>query len=398
MKFVVRASLGVLVAGLAVTGSAVPAAAGSDDHTDGHTRVQRVLDRAVSEGGLPGALAEIRDEHGRWFGTAGVADLATGRPRLPQDRFRIGSTTKTFVATVMLQLVAEHKLSLDDTVETRLPGVVHGNGNDGAKITIRQLLGQRSGIFNYVLDPVLLKDFIGLPFLEHRFDSVRPEQLVGVAMSHPPAFAPGTDWGYSNTNYILAGMIIERVTGRTLAGEISRRIARPLGLTGTYLPVGDDPAIHGPHSRHYSTLLLPGPDAKIYDVTELNSSSAWAAGGMISTTGDLGTFFSALVRGRLLSPAQQQEMFTMGPTHGWIDNSTYGLGTSSVTLSCGVTVWGMGGAINGSWTYTYGTRDGKHMLSTNVNGDWANGQWTPPSPIGVFTDVLNAEFCPPANG
>ncbi|WP_433417815.1 serine hydrolase domain-containing protein [Microtetraspora malaysiensis] len=378
-----RAGVGLLVAGAMTAGGAMTApAASSAVVAPGQVEVRQVLDRAVTEGGIPGILTEIRDGHGRWFGSAGVADTATGRKRMPQHRFRIGSTTKTFVATVALQLVAEGRLSLDDTVDEWLPGLVHGNGHDGGKITIRQLLNNTSGIFNYLQDQEAV----------NRYPTPTPRQLVRIAMSRPPSFEPGTSWEYSQTNYVLAGMVIERVTGSTLAGEVSRRIARPLGLAGTYLPRGGDPKIRGPHSRHYSKLNLPDPNATIYDVTELNPSPFWAAGGMISTAGDLGRFFGALLGGRLLPPAQQKEMFTMVPTKDWIPDTTYGLGVSSVTLSCGATVWGMGGAIFGSWTYTYGTRDGKHMIAANVNGDWAKGDWK--DPIGVFTDVLRAEFCP----
>ena len=352
-----------------------------------HAEVQRVLHRAVTEGGQVGILAEVRNRHGRWVGSAGVADTRTGRKRLLQDRFRVGSITKTFTATVILQLAAEHKLSLDDTVEKWLPGLVRGNGHDGSRITIRHLLNMTSGIFNYAMDEKALSWIVGPAFLGHRFDRYRPEQLVRIAMSHPPTFEPGTSWGYSNTNACLAGMIIERVTGRTLADEITHRITRPLDLAGTYLPGDKETSIRGPHGRHYSKLNLPDANAKIYDVTELNPSGGWAAGGMISTVEDLNRFFSALLRGRLLPAAQQREMFTMVPTQAWIPSTTYGLGISSVKLSCGVTVWGMGGAINGSWSYTYGTRDGRRMVATSVNGDWNN-------PIAVFTEVLQAEFCP----
>ncbi|GAA2435028.1 serine hydrolase domain-containing protein [Actinomadura vinacea] len=347
------------------------------------TTLQRLLDRAVTEGGVPGIVAEIREGRGRWFGSAGVADTETGRERAPQERFRIGSTTKTFVATVILQLAAEHRLSLDDTVDEWLPGRVRGHGHDGGKISIRRLLDHTSGIFSYTEDPEMVNSH----------ESHTPDLLVDIAMAHPPAFEPGTDWGYSNTNYILAGLLVERVTGQGLADQIAQRITRPLGLDGTYLPSGADPTIQEPHPRHYTKLLDPAPDAEIHDATELDSSMFWAAGSMISTTGDLHRFFSELLGGRLLPPAQQGEMFTTVPTKNWIPDTAYGLGISSVTLPCGATVWGMGGAIFGSWSYTYGTRDGEHMAVIEVNGDWANGPWD--DPIGIFTDVLRMEFRPP---
>ncbi|MCX4823563.1 beta-lactamase family protein [Streptomyces sp. NBC_01142] len=349
---------------------------------DGHAAIQRVLDQAVAQGGLPGILAEIRDGEQRWFGTAGVADTATGRMRLAQDRFRIGSISKTFVATVMLQLAAEGTLSLDDTADQWLPGMVRGHDHDGGRVTVRMLLNHTSGIFNCTDDQEA----------QSGHETYTPELLVQIAMSHPAAFAPGTGWGYSNTNYVLAGMIIERATGRALAHEIAERITRPLGLTATYLPIGSDPAIDGPHSRHYTKLFRTDPGAPVHDATELDSSTFWAAGGMISTAEDLNRFFSALLGGRILPPDQQRDMFTSIPTRDWIPHATYGLGVSSVMLPCGETVWGMGGALFGSWSYTYGTRDGEHMVTANVNGDWADGGWD--DPIGIFTDLLRTTFCP----
>ncbi|GAA1023331.1 D-alanyl-D-alanine carboxypeptidase [Acrocarpospora pleiomorpha] len=361
-----------MVAGNAAVSPAVAADRG---------KVQRVLGKAVTEGDVPGILAEIRDHHRRWFGSAGVADTAIGSKRRASHRFRIGSATKAFVATVMLQLVAERKVGLDDTVEKWLPGLVHGNGHDGAAVTIRQLLNHTSGIFDYLRDQGAV----------NQYPNPSPQQLVQIAMTHPASFQPGASWEYSQTNYALVGLIIERASGGALADEIARRIARPLGLAGTYLPGGADTKILGPHSRHYTRLYQTGPDAPTYDVTELNTSPFWAAGGMISTAGDLNRFFGALLGGRLLPPAQQREMFTMVPTKDWLPDTTYGLGVSTVKLPCGTTVWGMGGAIYGSWSYAYGSRDGKHLVATNVNGDWASGRWK--DPIGIFNDVLQAEFC-----
>jgi D-alanyl-D-alanine carboxypeptidase len=352
----------------------------SASRAEGSEAIQRLLERAVTQGGLPGILAEVRDGDRQWFGTAGVADTRTGRKRSPRDRFRIGSISKTFVATVVLQLAAEGRLSLDDTAEQWLPRVVHGH-HDGARVNIRMLLNHTSGIFNYTDDQEAL----------NRSEPHTPESLVQIAMSHPPTFTPGSGWAYSNTNYVLAGMIIERATGRALAEEITERVSRPLGLTGTYLPHGSDPTIHGPHSRHYTKLFQTGPGAPVHDATELDSSMFWAAGGMVSTAGDLNRFFGALLGGRILPPDQQRDMFTTVPTRDWISNAAYGLGVSSVRLPCGETVWGMGGALFGSWSYTYGARDGEQMVTTNVNGDWSNGGWD--DPIGIFTDLLQAKFC-----
>ncbi|WP_331769981.1 beta-lactamase family protein (plasmid) [Embleya sp. NBC_00888] len=348
---------------------------------EGYEAIQSLLRQAVTRGGLPGILAEVRDGDRQWFGTAGVADTRTGRTRSRQDRFRIGSISKTFVATVVLQLAAEGRLSLDDTVERWLPGAVHGRHHDGAGVGIRMLLNHTSGIFNYTDDQEAL----------NRSETHTPESLVRIAASHPPTFTPGSGWAYSNTNYVLAGMIVERATGRALAEEITERIARPLGLAGTYLPRGSDPTIHGPHSRHYTKLFRTDPGAPVHDATEFDASMFWAAGGMISTAGDLNRFFGALLGGRILPADRQREMFGTVPTRDWISDSAYGLGVSSVRLPCGETVWGMGGALFGSWSYTYGARDGEQMVTTNVNGDWSDDGWD--DPIGIFTDLLRAQFC-----
>ncbi|MET9573128.1 serine hydrolase domain-containing protein [Streptomyces virginiae] len=355
--------------------------------TSSRAAVREVLDRAVSGAGLPGMVAEVLDRRGRWFGAAGVADTVTGRERLPEEQYRIGSTTKTFTATLALLLAAERKLSLDDTVERWLPGLVKGNGNDAGAITVRHLLGMTSGLFNYSVDEGLLSRHYGPAFLEHRYDRFSPEQLVEIATSHAPDFAPGEGWTYSNTGYVLVGLIIERATGRTFAHQVEQRIARPLELTGTYVPGDDEHGLRGPHARLYSKNFLTAPDAEIHDVTELDTSFAWSAGGMVSTAGDLNRFFAELLGGRLLPPAQQEEMFAARPTPEgkWIPGASYGLGMSSMTVPSGATVWGMGGAINGSFCYTYGTRDGEHLVAQSVNGDWND-------PIGLFTQVLEAEF------
>lgn len=178
----------------------------------GESALRRDL-AAIRATGVTGVLAEVREGRHRMVAAAGLADGTTRRPVEPGGYFRMGSTTKTFVAVVLLQLVAEGRLSLDDSFERWLPGVVSGNGNDGRAITVRQLLQHTSGTSGYIRG---LGDLIGSPeaYRRHRFEGVTPEWLVAIAMAHPPQFAPGTGWGYSNTDYILAGMINRRVTGR----------------------------------------------------------------------------------------------------------------------------------------------------------------------------------------
>ncbi|MFC8919855.1 serine hydrolase domain-containing protein [Streptomyces sp. NPDC057116] len=372
-------SAAVLAAALTATAFTAPALAG-ERTGDRHRATQKAVDALVGAG-IPGALAQAQDRHGTWNGSAGVADTTTGRPRLPQDRYRVGSITKTFVATVVLQLEAEGRLDLDDTVESRLPGVVRGNGHDGRKITIRQLLNHTSGVYDFTSDPDYREKVFGSGFLEHRYDTWTPRRLLDVAMRHRPDFAPGTDWSYSNTNYVLAGMVIEKVTGRSYGKEVERRILKPLGLRATSVP-GTDPTMPAPSGRAYST-LSGAPGSPVHDVTELNPSLAWAAGEMVSDSADLQRFVRALLRGALLPPRQMKEMTTTVPLGEEAPSVRYGLGIIEQKLSCGKEVWGHSGGIHGSASEVVSTRDGRHTLALNINGDWA----------GDTRAVLEAEFC-----
>ncbi|MCX4823097.1 beta-lactamase family protein [Streptomyces sp. NBC_01142] len=373
-----------LIAAVAVVAAATtvlvnPAAADVGTDSDHHP-AQQAIEAAVRDG-VPGVVAQARDRRGTWNGTAGVADLRTGRERLPQDRYRVGSITKTFVATVLLQLEAEGGLHLDDTVEDWLPGVVRGHGHDGRRITLRQLLNHTSGIYNYTVDPGFRAKVFGDGFFQHRYDTWRPRQLVALAMRHRPDFAPGTEWKYSNTNFILAGMVVEKATGSPYGREIERRILRPLGLRATSLP-GTDARMPRPSGRAYST-LSEDPEAKIHDVTELNASAAWAAGEMISDNADLQRFYRALMKGALLPRQQLKEMTTTVAMDPQSPDNRYGLGLLRVKLSCGKDVWGHGGGIHGSSSGAMTTRDASHSLALNFNGDWSGDTWS----------VVEAEFC-----
>lgn len=357
--------------------------------------VRAVIDRAVREG-LPGMVALTRDgDRIRWSG-AGVADTRTGRPRVPDERFRIGSVTKAFTAALVLRLAADGRLGLDDTVEQWLPGLLHGNGHDGRRVTVRHLIHQTSGIYPYGMDPARMERFFNPGFLAGRFDRIGAEDLVRLAVGHPAQFLPGEGWAYSNTNYILAGLIAERAGGQPLSEQIARRIAGPLGLVGSYLP-GDETALPDPHPRHYSKNTADGdPAAPVYDVTEQNAgrdSVAWAAGGIVSTAGDLERFVTALLRGELLAPPQQHELFTTTavPPHTWIDGATgYGAGVFSLELPNGRTAWGVGGMIQGSFAFAMGDRDGHRTIVTQINADWAPAAW--PSWLHLITETLAAHL------
>ncbi|UQA94752.1 serine hydrolase domain-containing protein [Streptomyces halobius] len=377
--------------------------AGTAERTPATTA--RALHQLVDDG-APGAASLITRE-GRSgasrFSTAGVADVRSGRRMGVADHFRAGSLTKPLVATVVLQLVAEGELSLSDTVAAHLPPGVPTTGKGGGdlrKVTIRQLLDHTSGLFNYTEDPRLSRQLAGTGFDAHRYDSHPPAELLRIALSHPPSAARGAPgavprspegrsrkgrgrapsgsrgsapFAYSNTNYLVLGLVIEAVTGHPYATEIRRRI--PVGLDSTSFP-GTDPTLPKPHGRAYAQI----GDRRV-DATSLDPSRAGAAGEMITTLGDLNRFFSALLGGRLLPPRQMAQLRGEKRADG-----TYGLGLYSTELPCGVTVWGHNGDINGSYVQSAGTADGRHLVSYRVNTD----ALTDP---GHGTAVLTAEFC-----
>ena len=310
--------------------------------------LQAALDRIVAAG-ASGALAEFRDGPSRWRGVSGVAELGTTRPVPRNGRFRIASVTKTFVATVVLQLVGEGRLLLDDTIDRWLPGAVPHTD----RITVHQLLQHTSGVYDYTRRIAeLYPDMEAL--LRHRYRHWSLDGLVALTAGQPLDFEPGTSSSYSNTGYILLAMIMERITGRPYAAEIARRILRPLGLRDTELP-GDDPEIAGPHSHGYVPLDQDGRTVPV-DITSFNMSLAASAGEMISTPADVNGFFRALLTGRLLPPALLERMLA-DPV------DRYGLGIEQIQVSRDVTLWGKGGNFFGFDTMALTTADGLRQLS-----------------------------------
>ncbi|MFJ4649216.1 serine hydrolase domain-containing protein [Streptomyces bobili] len=358
----------VLAASTAPTAAAKPRSADP---------LQRQVE-AIHDTGAAGVHAEVTSLDARDSAYAGTAAMNTRRPMPREGRFRIGSATKTFTATVVLQLVGEGRMSLDDTVEQWLPGVVRGNGNDGSQITVRQLLQHTSGIPDVGPEISALKSAEG--YRADRFRTYTPDELVGLAMRHHSKFSPGDGWSYSNTNYILAAMIIHKVTGRGWAREVKDRIIRPLGLRDTSTP-GTFPFILGPHAQGYAGF---GTDTGI-DVTELNSSMAVGSGSIISTAHDLNRFYAALLSGRLLAPAQLDEMTTtkLAPELG----VRYGLGLAEIPLPCGGSYFGHRGELLGYVTWGGATRDGTRTAVVYVTSD--GGQETQQA----MTELVRQELC-----
>ncbi|UNK19535.1 beta-lactamase family protein [Paenibacillus sp. N3/727] len=320
-------------------------------------KVQKELDKLLKTD-IHGAIAYVYD-HGKYQGYAsGIADITTGRKMDPDYRYRIGSLTKTFTATVVLQLAGENKLDLDDPVEKWVPGLVQGNGYDGKKVTIRQLLNHTSGLAEYTVD---LFDGTGSDILKRANVTYTAEQLVKKGLAQKPLFAPGKGLMYTNTNYVLLGIIIEKVTGNTYAQEMETRIIEPLKLNNTFVPGANLIVPGANHSRAY---FYYNKDR--FDVTDLNPSIGGAAGEMISTGKDLSTFFSALFSGKLLKQEQMEQMFT--PVKSDFEEMPYfGLGVYQIKMPNGELVWGHSGSIFGSANGVRASRDGKRVVVVNLN-------------------------------
>ncbi|GGN30842.1 serine hydrolase domain-containing protein [Streptomyces fuscichromogenes] len=316
---------------------------------------------AIRALGVSGVQARVIGPDGRQsVATSGTADLATGRPVRSDGYFRMASTSKTLIAVVVLQLAAEGRLSLDDTVERRLPGVVRGNGNDGSRITVRQLLQHTSGIHDDLPGYTTPEEYH-----QQRHDVHTPGQLVARAMAHPPDFPPGAGWEYSNTGYVLLTMIVQRVTGRPAHRVIEDRVLRPLGLDRTRW-TGTSPALPRPHARAYQ---LFGPDSLV-DVTDQipvdSETLSW-----VTTTRDENDLFRALLTGRLLPARQLAEMKRTVPVSAEVQQlwpgGRYGLGLAERPLSCGGTYWSHEGGDGGYITLNGVTDDGRRSAVVSMS-------------------------------
>ncbi|KAB8168741.1 serine hydrolase [Streptomyces sp. 3MP-14] len=322
---------------------------------------------AVHRAGAVGVTAVLETPNGTVTAHAGSADLDTGAPARADARVRVGSLIKPFVATVALQLVGEERLSLDSTVEEWLPGLVTGNDNDGSRITVRHLLQHTSGIPDFLGRSELVPAFYSAAgYRDHHLRHYADEELVRGALRSPAEFEPGDGWSYSNTNYVLVGLIIERVTGRSWEEEVRERLVEPLGLTGTELPE-DGPHLPAPFLRGYHTYPEDGVEGGLrVDTTVLNPTLAGASGALVSTPRDVDRFLTALLGGELLEPAQRAELLRAREIPGRPDTH-YGLGIERRRLSCGGYYWGHGGTIMGYHAEGGVTQDGERAVTVAIN-------------------------------
>jgi D-alanyl-D-alanine carboxypeptidase len=372
LRTAVAIAAAVVAAALALTTSLAGASSGSRN-----ANLQKSVDDLVAAG-APGAVLFVRDGQKTTTYTAGVADLATSRPIAARDRYRIASLTKTYTATVVLQLVAEGKLRMSDSVERWLPGLVP----NGRNITIRHLLGHTSGLFDFEKDPRLNQ-----PYFKGDFDYFwSPKARLALATSHDPLYAPGqtTTSTYSNTNYTALGLIVEAATRKSIGSQLRRRIFEPLHLSKTTFPVRET-KIEGSHSHGYFLVGQP----PLVDVTQFSPSIAGAGGAIVSTVGDVATFYRALLSGRLLERAQLNAMKTTLPSKGDVEGTRYGLGIQRVPTPCGP-AWGHSGGFPGYLTYALSSGTGARQSVLMVNIDPGA---MPDGGMPLFFEALRSGYC-----
>ena len=267
----------------------------------------------------PGTIVAVRSPDGTWVKAYGMADTAGKTPMTADLHHRIASVTKSFTATAVMQLIAEGKLSLGDHVSAYVSDVPRGD-----QITLGDLIVMRSGIADYF-------DSFLPTWIANSTVAYTPDQMLAVGYAQPPLFAPDAGFDYSNSNYLLLGKIIEKVTGQSLAYELTTRILRPLGLTGTSWP-GDSATLPEPHGHGYSSVIAVNgvvqgtPDGSLVDTTNFNPAWSGAAGEMIGTVEDLLVYGRAVGTGQglLSSSAQIDRLSSFRP--GWTAAAQYGQG------------------------------------------------------------------------
>jgi len=357
---------------IAQPSSARPAAATAPQAT-----LQEDVDGLVAAG-VPGALLLVRDGARTVRLTGGLGDVARKTPMRAGDHFKIASLTKTYTATVVLQLVAEGKLRLSDNVERRLPRLVP----NGRNITIRQLLNHTSGLADFENDPRYLK-----PYLSGNLGYYwAPRRLVKLAVSHKPLYPPGktSRSTYSNTNYVIAGLIAEAVTGHSIAVELRRRIFTPLGLRRTSYPT--KPGLPAPYAHGYSVVDKP----PAIDLTLLSPSLSPHSGAIVSTATDVADFYHALLSGRLLAARQLKAMKTTLPEARFdIPGQRYGLGLELFPTSCGDAL-GHNGVVPGYMTFIFSTANGRRQALLMINQDAGT---LPKAAVEAFYKLIDKAFC-----
>jgi D-alanyl-D-alanine carboxypeptidase len=330
---------------------------GDADRAPGSLSLGPGLDGVVAAG-VPGALVLVVEKSGTYRAARGVANRANGDVVRATDRFRVGSITKAFVAACVLQLVAEGRLELDSRVEKWLPGLAPKG------VTIRQLLSHTSGLADYVDDPSIVSAEIS-----------SPRQLTLRALARPTIGAPGERYVYASTNYLVLGLLVERVTGTKLERQLEARIFGPLKLRRTsFEPGAAGLRVHGYRPRIHDGIVSGTPE----DTADESVAWAWSAGVIVSSADDLARFLSALVGGQVVPTPLLDEMV---PTEG------YGLGLAAFTTRCGTAVGhtgNLGGYVSVAWTTPDADRTVVLMANTYP--------LTPEADVAIHRALVDA-FC-----
>ncbi|WP_424211910.1 serine hydrolase domain-containing protein [Streptomyces sp. BI20] len=332
---------------------------------DRHDRPDlREIIEDMAASGFTGVTLRLLDEHGEWTAAAGLTAPGGTEPPPIDGHVRVGSVTKPLTAAAVLRLVAEGALTLDAPAAGHLPGL----GLD-PRVTTRMLLQHTSGVFNFTgeyhedgtFTPGIPATTAGRAWVDHRFTTYRPAELARFALARPARFEPGTDWSYSNTNYVLLRLLVENVTGRPFRDEMRRLVLDPLGLADTRLPE-TDPDLPEPHARaHYRYEDEAGEQVTV-DVTRQNPSWISTGGDVISTTKDLQCFAAGLLGGSFLPAALLAEMRTPEAKVG------YGLGLFVQPVGeDGAVVLTHNGGMAGHAALLYATPDAGTILTASIN-------------------------------
>lgn len=360
----VMAALAVTPAGAATTSLPSPSVTG----------VLAVQKQAMANG-APGALTRIDSGSSSYRIAMGEADTAAGTAMDADRRFRVGSVSKSFTTVVLMQLVAEGRIDLDASANDYLPKPLPDD-----RITVRHLLSHRSGLWDYTND-MFYHTVPGFEAVRNKVFTY--QELIDLSTAHQPTNQPGAAYSYSNTNFVVLGQMIEHVTGVPMATQYEQRIFQPLGLKNTSY-VHPQTTITGSYARGYvrdDDTTLP-----LVDSTEQTVSWAQSAGAVISNSADLNRFFAAIVSGKLVPEPQLKEMMSMVPVNA-DGTQSYGLGLRGRKLSCGVTVYGHTGTVQGYYTYAFTTADGKRSMTSMANTS-NNGTVNT-----VLAGTLEAAFC-----
>ncbi|AWW35838.1 serine hydrolase domain-containing protein [Streptomyces cadmiisoli] len=370
-------TVSIVLAGSAALATLAASPAGAATSSLPNPSVTAVLDvqKQALALGAPGALTRIDSGNSSYRISTGRADTAAGTGMDADRRFRVGSVSKSFTTVVLMQLVAEGRIDLDASANDYLPKALPDD-----RITVRHLLSHRSGLWDYTNDMF----YYTVP----GFESVRNkvftyQELIDLSTAHKVNNEPGAAYSYSNTNFVVLGQLIEHLTGVPMATQYQQRIFEPLKLKNTSY-VHPNITISGSYARGY--LRQDDTTLPLVDSTEQTVSWAQSAGAVISNSVDLNRFFSALVSGKLVPQTQLQEMMSMVPVNS-DGTQSYGLGLRGRKLSCGVTVYGHTGTVQGYYTYAFTTADGKRSMTSMANTS-NNGTVNT-----VLAGTLEASFC-----